>query len=133
MAANNENNPDTGYMHIQYQGDPSRPYPEVIFYLGGSLDLPCSNDTTHDGFFVHKIEVTEKEFNDVRKSIEESKLEINPPVIPDPIAFAIVRNCERKVIFDRYIGSIRETFDKIVKQFGGSNKQELVKKFLDGI
>jgi hypothetical protein len=133
VAVNNGNNPDTAYIHIQYEGDPGKPYPEIIFYLAGSLDVPCSNDTTHDGFFVRKVEVTERQLEDIRKSIKESKFDGNYQALIEPFAFAIVRNCERKVLFNSDIRSIREIFNNIVKQFEDSSKQELVKEQLDAM
>jgi hypothetical protein len=127
MVMHNNNNSTTGYIRIQCLNDPTKPYPDIIFYLHDS-DLQNAIDTTYDrDFWIHKIQVSEKEFELVINAIENGKSKIKQPVSSSSVGFVIVRNGKRK-FFDTATGEIvREIFNNIITHFQGTDREELVK------
>ena len=113
-------NSSTGYIMIQYLGDPGKPYPIIIFDCFGKFD------TTFEGFYVYKINVTEKELQSVKETIEQNETVLGSDTLQDPIGIRIVINEKEKLVLLKHKPLINLLFKQLIKLFDNTPKRGLV-------
>lgn len=122
--------PNSGYIKLCYQGVMDKPHPLTIFYLPGSLSNPLI-DTLIEGFYVHKFEVSEKEFEGIKTTIEENKFGSLSQTAPFDYGFQIIFNKEKKTLFVQQKKQVQQIFENILNQFENPDKKKSIKIWLD--
>ena len=118
---------NTGIIELVYTGDPSKPFPVLIFHLPGSLD------TRYDSTDVHKFEISEEGFTQVRESLCIDNPMIQDTVLLSSYLFVVIRNGETSVFSTVHLKRIRMVFEKIGNQYKDSEIRKKVSDQLNSI
>lgn len=115
---------DKRYVELKYAGEPSKPYPEITFYLPGSID------TVYDNFYIYKFEVTKNQLDSIELICEKSILHTTPDILSDLFLITIFRNEKKKSLVTRDKNGLKEMFDGISRQFKNCANEKSVKDAL---
>src|SRR5205085_7358939 len=95
-----QSNANHGYVKIEYAGEIDKPFDILFFYLPGSID------TSYENFYIYKFEVTNSEFNNICKSIEERRHESND-TLEFGFQFTICREGEKMILLTKYLSTVK--------------------------
>jgi len=127
VLISNTEKPNGTSIELVYTGDQSKPFPVVVFYLPGTIN------TTYDSTLVHKVEITDQAFRNIKKNIMGTKKFPEDSILASPYEFRIVINGEVNVVSILNLKKINKIFQTIINEFKSFGKRKKVTELLNSI
>jgi len=117
----NEDNSNKEYISLVYTGDQLKPYPVLVFYLPGYKGKEVED------FFVHKFEINEKQFEDIRKVTEEREDLLRDTTLASSYKLTFIYNGETTIFSTIFLDRLKKIFQTILDEFNDDfEKQGLI-------
>jgi hypothetical protein len=125
----NEKKIEPGYIKFQYNGDQSKPYPRILFYLPGSTE-PLVDSISTD-----KLEISKAGFEAIRQAIEVRKGIPRDSALKDDYSyqFLVSNSGETTIFLTPYLPRIRDIFYVVSNQLKTSENEMRMKKELQSL
>ena len=119
IFSNFRNERTTGYIKIFCDGDPDKPYPEIIFNCYGKYD------TTNQNIFVYTFDVSDTLLNNLDKLVRQTGVSDDYDLINPPIGVHIVLNGRDTFFRFGFKTAVSKLFKQIAEQFSGQERQNV--------
>ena len=103
--------PQKKYIRLHYNGDATKPYPMIVFHLAGFRNVE------DDQFFIKKFEISENDYDNMRKIIETLDSEIGDTVLKHTFQFTFYCKNEAMTFETSYLARLRQCFNSIITSF----------------
>jgi hypothetical protein len=118
-----------GYVYLQYNGETSKPYPRILFYL------PNSNTASYDTIATHRIEITEAVFKACKVAVEikENLIKDSTLLYGNNYEFLVSDNEETTIFLTPYLSRIRHIINAMSRELGKSEAENRIKAELENV